>query len=290
MCSLNFYIIWIIWIRMNKSWLSLSVFSDKQNQDIISSYFDQYSLGNHLCDDHITMYFSKNSKTEVNQILNIVSEKYEIIYNWGQLKSENWMDKWKDFFTPVFIDDKVVIIADWDNNDYQAEHIIKICPAMAFGTGHHESTQLVIQKMIDTNIGQFKSLLDLGSGSGILSILAKKMGVDNVTAIEVDPVCKDNFYENCQLSDVSNIDFQIADVHAFDNYEYDIILANIDKNNIIKILDKYQRYNSRAVMILAGLLESDLNEIKSNMKSCQIESINQQGEWISLVVRNVGSK
>ena len=270
---------------MENKWLSLSVYADKVNQDIISSYFDLYSLGNHFNEDHITMYFSVDNKNKAEGILLGIREKYKIIYEWNTVESENWMNNWKDFFKPVNIDDKVLIIPDWDEAEYESDFIIKICPAMAFGTGHHESTQLMIRHMMDYKIEQYDTLLDLGAGTGILSILAKKMGVNNVSGIEIDSVCEENFYKNCQLSDVSGIDFKISDVHSYNNYNYDVILANIDKINIIKILNTYQNSDSKAMMILAGLLDSDLDDIKDLITDCYIDNMTQDNEWISLVIK-----
>ena len=81
---------------------------------------------------------------------------------------------------------------------------IKINPAMAFGTGHHESTQLMIENMLEYDIGSYHKVIDLGCGSGVLSILASKMGCDNIIAIDNDSICKDNFLENCQLNSWSH--------------------------------------------------------------------------------------
>ena len=218
--------------------------------------------------------------------MNNITKKHNINYQWGDVELENWMDNWKDSFKPIKIDDKVMIVPDWDENIYSSDYVIKICPAMAFGTGHHESTQLVINQMLKLKVGNYNSLLDLGTGSGILSILAKKMGIKIVTAIDIDDVCEENFYQNCKLSNVENIGIQIQDVHAYENYDYDIILANIDKNNIIKILDKYQKSQTKAIMILAGILNSDLDEIKNCITNCTIENIDKMGEWASVIVKN----
>ena len=103
-------------------------------------------------------------------------------------------------------------------------------------------------------------------------------------------VCEENFYQNCTLSNVSDIEIQILDVHSYDDYNYDIILANIDKNNIVRILSKYQSSKTSATMILAGILNSDLDDIKDCMYNCAIENIEKKGEWISIVVKNKGSK
>ena len=179
-----------------------------------------------------------------------------------------------------------MIVPDWDEKKYNSGYIIKICPAMAFGTGHHESTQLIIEQMIKYKIGKYKKLLDLGTGSGILSILAKKMGIEEVTSIDIDPLCEENFHKNCELSDIKKIDFHTVDVHDYKNYNYDVILANIDKKNIIKILSQYQESRSKAMIILAGLLKTDFDEIKLCMNSCYIENVEEKGEWISLLVKN----
>jgi ribosomal protein L11 methyltransferase len=144
--------------------------------------------------------------------------------------------------------------------------------------------------MLRLKVGDYGSLLDLGTGSGILAILASKMGIEKVRAIDVDDVCEENFYQNCKLSNVENIDIQIKDVHMHNDYDYDIILANIDKNNIIKILDKYQKSQTNAIMILAGILNSDLDEIRNYMPNCKIEDTDILGEWASVVVKNKVSR
>ena len=139
------------------------------------------------------------------------------------------------------------------------------------------------------DISQYDSLLDLGSGSGILSILAKKMGVSDIMAIDIDPVCQDNFYKNCQLSNVSKIDFHVSDIHNYNNYSYDVILANIDKKNVLKILKKYESSDSTAILILSGFLDTDINDIKSTMKQSYIDNKKQKDEWISLVIKKKDS-
>ena len=270
---------------MNNKWLSLCINGSDQRLEIIGSYFDRYSLGSQINNDSITMYFFIDDKGKVGNILSGINDRYDIQYDWGIIKSENWMSNWKDFFNPVSIKDRVLIIPDWDQNDYSQDYIIKICPAMAFGTGHHASTQLVIEQMLHYDIGAYDTLLDLGTGSGILSILAKKMGVDNIVSIDIDSVCEDNFHQNCKLSNVSEINFIISDVHEYDSYQYDIIVANIDKKNIVKIVDKYQKSKTEALLILAGLLDSDLDDIKNCMKNCVIDNTLQKDEWISLAIK-----
>ena len=270
---------------MNKEWLSLCVIAN-DNQTIISSYFDSCSIGNQFKKDSVIIYFSSNNRKQAQNIVDDIIDKYDFEYKWKRIGFENWMNNWRDSFKPIKINNKVIVAPDWDRTVYHSDYIVKICPAMAFGTGHHESTQLMIEQMIKLNIGRYDSLLDLGTGSGILSILAKKMGINKVKSIDNDSLCEDNFYQNCKLSNVKGIDFKISDVHSHNDYDYDIILANIDKRNIIKILDKYQKSRTKAIMILAGLLDIHLKDIEDCIYLSDIKSIQKKGEWISLVVEN----
>ncbi|MAV64818.1 MAG: hypothetical protein CMG00_06485 [Candidatus Marinimicrobia bacterium] len=270
---------------MSNSWTSLNINTNQLDQSIISSYFEQYSLGNQYLDQEVIMYFLLKHKKVVNDIVLKLDKKYNIDYNWKIIKSENWMTNWKKYFKPVSIDEKVVIIPDWDQNEYKNPLVVKIFPAMAFGTGHHQSTQLMIRQMIKYDIGKYKKILDVGCGSGVLSITAKLMGSRIVDAIDNDLICRENFKKNCNLNKIKDINFSIEDVGDYSNYNYDVILANIDRNNILKILKSYQESNSSAILIVAGLLDIDSSFIQDALNGYCSESLMQMDEWISLVIR-----
>ena len=271
--------------ELNK-WLELNMIVSIEEKEIISGYFNDYTLGNHIEGNCIRMYFDFKDRKKVDLIIKDFRNLFEIKeIKWSSIDRENWMKNWMKNFTPVNISDRVMIAPDWDSNKYESMHTVKIYPAMAFGTGHHASTQLIIEHMIKYNVGCFNSLLDLGCGSGILSFLAKKMGINNVKAIDIDPICKDNFYKNLELNKIDDIDFSIQDVHAFKDYNFDVILANIDKKNIIKIINKYEQYNSEAILIIAGLLNTDKNDILECIKTASVDSILGKDEWISIVIK-----
>ena len=131
-----------------------------------------------------------------------------------------------------------------------------------------------------------EAVADLGCGSGVLSILASKMGCDNIIAIDNDSICKDNFLENCQLNSTNNIKFHIEDIHKWDCSDCDIILANINKNNILKIIDKFEKSSSKSILIVSGLLNSDLDQILERLSISVVKNIKRKNEWISLVIKN----
>ena len=113
------------------------------------------------------------------------------------------------------------------------------------------------------------------------------MGLNNVTGIEIDSVCEENFYKNCQLSDVDGIDFKISDIHSHENYNYDVILANINKNIILKLLPRIKKNRTnQCKIILSGLLISDRDDIIDLIEQLGFKLLeeNHKGEWICFVI------
>ena len=271
---------------MSNNWLELNLFADIENIEIISSYFSNITLGNHIEGKTIKLYFDFNDKDQAELILDDVCHFFNVQdVKWSTIKEENWMKNWMKNFQPVNILNKVMIIPDWDKNRYDVENVIKIHPGMAFGTGHHATTQLIVEHMVNYDIGKFDSLLDLGCGSGILSLLSLKMGVKKVLAIDIDHVCEENFYKNADLNKLSNIEFSVQDVHKFNNYNYDIILANIDKQNIIKIINKFEQDNFESILIISGFLYQDKDQILGCLRNTFADEILKKGEWGSMVIK-----
>ena len=155
---------------------------------------------------------------------------------------------------------------------------------MAFGTGHHETTFLMIEEILKLKVLD-KKILDLGSGSGILSIIARKLGFEIIKAIEFDQICEDNIYYNMKINSINDndIDISFQDARNLDNYNYDVILANIEKTIIMDLIPLIKVKNSK--VILSGILIDQEQEvynklIKENFKNI---SINKKGEWVCLV-------
>ena len=154
----------------NQVWSTLTIFGEEDNRDIFISHIQNVMLGCEQSLESSTLYFERSHVNRVNNMLN--SSKYINNWKWSEIKEKNWNKKCKDFFKPVIVDKKVEIIPYWRNatTDYLS---IKINPALAFGTGHHETTYMMIQAILEFDLNE-KSVFDIGTGSGILSILAKK--------------------------------------------------------------------------------------------------------------------
>lgn len=204
---------------------------------------------------------------------------------------EDWHLTWKDNFTSINFENKLTIIPDWKNSKNDGE-VVKIKPGMAFGTGHHETTYLMLEQLLSKiNPKDNVSVLDLGAGSGVLSISAKKLGADKVVAVEFDKECEDNFYENLELNNLTGeIPIFFEDVLKWQKFDFDIILANINKNVIVDLIPILSKQNVTEVL-LTGLLIEKQDEIIAliNKYDFQVNEIFYKGDWMLLSINKINS-
>ena len=270
-----------------KQWDILVLSGNLEDVEIISSYILDESLGSYIDNNSQSYYFEFGKKDFIENILNQHINKFDVNFNWEVKQQEDWHLNWKDNFQPIEIDNDLIIVPDWDQNTYHNKHMIKIRPGMAFGTGHHETTFLMLKHLIK-NIKANDSVLDLGSGSGILSIASHIYNASQITSVEYDEDCRNNFLENLEINEVENqdIDFIIGDVLSLKEFNYDIILANINKNIIKELIPNLK--NTNAKILLSGLLDQDQSEIESLLKLHNMNLIykDQYNEWILMVVQN----
>ncbi len=210
-------------------------------------------------------------------------------------QNEDWLENWKRNFKPFHLTETLVIQPDWENYRAQpGETVLTIAPKMAFGTGHHESTQLCLFLM-DEILQPGMSVLDVGAGSGILSIYAKKKGAASVLGIDNDPVTIENANENLALNRIdSGVEFKLGDGHAFSGKPFDLVIANINRNILLEIMENLrQATRSGGKLILSGILKTD--------RSLMVDALEEQGfelipekvknEWIGLAFKKkAGSK
>jgi ribosomal protein L11 methyltransferase len=176
------------------------------------------------------------------------------------IKAENWNQQWEASFQPVLIAGNVFIRADFHDPNKNARYDIVITPKMSFGTGHHETTMMMIEAMCDLDcIG--KSFLDFGTGTGVLAIFAEKLGAESVTAIDCDSWSIANAKENIARNNCKRISLIQKDNIPTGN-EYDVIVSNINKNII---LDSFHEFSNGlkkgGALVVSGLLDSDLDEV-----------------------------
>jgi len=261
----------------------LSINDENGNVDVIQSLLGNDCLGAYFKNGAAQLYFDGGKRDNIEVSLQNINADFQFQWKWKKQKKEDWHLAWQDNFTPVVIDKKLAVIPHWQN-EISADTVIKIKPGMAFGTGHHETTWLMLNQVLK-QIKPRMSVLDLGAGSGILSIASIKLGAEKVDAIEFDPDCESNFYENLQLNQIEeNMHYYQYDVLNWKNFNYDIIFANINRNVIERLIPNFRE--TKAKVILSGLLESDYEAIKHICQSqnFQVKEKMNKGEWICIVL------
>ncbi len=216
-------------------------------------------------------------------LLKIMLDYPDITFNKQIIPAQNWNALWESSFERVIVDDFVAVRASFHASVLDAEHEIIITPKMSFGTGHHATTFMMMQQMRELDFTN-KLVADFGTGTGVLAILAEKMGAKKVVAIDNDEWSIANAKENIEANNCRNI-FLIKDDSLHNDSLYDIVLANINKNIILENLQAFAAcLNENGLLLISGLLKEDEEEIMNEMKKFSLEHIFtlHRGAWISL--------
>ena len=261
----------------------LNVQDDNGKVDIIQSLIGSNCLGSYINNDTAKLYFQGGLKNQIETQLIEINSGFPFKWKWEKQNKEDWHLMWQDNFQPMIVDAKLAIIPHWQL-DSPEDIVIKIKPGMAFGTGHHETTWLMLSQILKY-IKPGMSILDLGTGSGILSIASIKLGAGKVDAVENDPDCIINFNENLKLNNITEgVQYYQVDALNWNHFNYDLILANINRKVIEKLIAKFKV--SKRPILLSGLLKTDYSPIE---KMCikhqlQVKEKNIKGEWICILI------
>lgn len=187
-----------------------------------------------------------------------------ITYSYQEAEDKDWNEEWeKNFFQPIVIGDRCVIHSTFHHDVPQAEYDIVINPQMAFGTGHHETTSLVIGELLESDL-QGKAALDMGCGTSILAILARMRGAQPCTAIDIDEWCIRNSLENIELNRVDQISVSQGDASSLaDKGPFDLVIANINRNILLNDMKSYvARMKPDAALLMSGFYVEDIPLIR----------------------------
>ncbi|HRE49800.1 MAG TPA: 50S ribosomal protein L11 methyltransferase [Flavitalea sp.] len=202
------------------------------------------------------------------------------------IEQKNWNEEWERSFPPVVVDDYCAIRASFHPPVSSVAHEIIITPKMSFGTGHHATTYLMIRLMKDIRFTNC-AVLDFGTGTGVLAILAEKLGASSITAIDNDNWSIDNAKENIGANRCRRIQVMERSAPPPDE-TYDIILANINKNVILaEMAAMEQHLEENGVLLISGLLEEDKKEIADKASTVHLTIVHtgQKDNWIALVLK-----
>lgn len=211
------------------------------------------------------------------------SGEFRITFTYEEIEQVNWNTEWEKNFEPIRVNDTVSVRASFhEKTDLQYDIVIE--PKMSFGTGHHETTHLMIQQLLALDLKD-KTVLDMGSGTGILAIMAELRGAKSVDAIDIDDWCYENALENATRNNCTKIRVFKGDAALLAEKNYDMIIANINRNVLINDLPVYNKcLNKGGVLLLSGFYREDIPFIKKAATGLGLKEsdVLEKNNWISL--------
>ena len=258
---------------------------NETNREILTAYLAQLDFESF--DDTVNELnaFYPSGKLNEGEIQLILSGlPFDVSYTEENMPDINWNEEWeKNYFQPLLIDGKCLVRAPFHKDFPTAEYEIIIEPNMAFGTGNHETTSLMIEHLLDLNVNDL-DVLDMGCGTGILGIFASMRGCKSVTAIDIDNWAFESIVENCRLNKITNVEASIGDAKLLGKRKFDLILANIQKNVILQDIETYVSVlNDDGILIVSGFYKDDLEDIMGKASELYLHklSIKERNSWIA---------
>ncbi len=200
-----------------------------------------------------------------------------------EIEPVNWNAEWERNFTPIVVDDRCTVRASFHEKK-DTEFDIIIDPKMSFGTGHHETTHLMIGMIMEMDFNK-KAILDMGCGTGVLAILAHKKGAAAVTAVDIDPWSYENCIENATRNDCSGIEIIQGDLKKVEGRRFDIIIANINRNVLLEQLPGYaSMLNPGGNLLLSGFYSEDIPAIEGRcgILDLTLSKKSKRNNWVAL--------
>lgn len=253
-----------------------------QEQEILIAMLSEKGYDGFEQTDEMVKTFIEKVNFDENVLVEICKDKH-IIYTKDNIPAQNWNQSWESNFQPVVVGDFVGIRADFHQPVTGVQHEIIITPKMSFGTGHHATTHLMIEQMQKIDF-RHQTVIDFGTGTGILAILAEKLGASEIVGIDNDDWSIENAEENALKNDCCKIRLVLSDEPKLAN-QYGIILANINRNVIMEnfsLLEK--QLKEKGVLLISGLLEKDKTDIvdAANELDLKLEEEAVKNGWIAL--------
>ena len=228
------------------------------------------------------------SEIDINEIQILNTKEFKISFEINSVEKQNWNIKWESNFEPIYVDNICCVRAPFHpKSDYKYDLIIE--PKMSFGTGHHETTSMMISFILANEFTN-SSVCDIGSGTGVLAILAEQRGANRIDAIDIDNWCYLNSLENIDRNNSKNINVFEGEVEKIMNLRYDIIFANINLNVLLKDISTYAKMlNKGGVIYLSGFYEKDINSIELVAKNSNLTliEVKKKNNWVALQLSKV---
>ncbi|OGS71712.1 MAG: ribosomal protein L11 methyltransferase [Flavobacteria bacterium RIFCSPLOWO2_12_FULL_35_11] len=219
----------------------------------------------------------------LDDIYVLKSGEFQISYEMREIEQTNWNIEWEKNFNPIQVDGLVSIRAPFHENP-NLKYDIVIEPKMSFGTGHHETTHMMVQHLLDLDVAG-KKVLDMGCGTGILAIFAEMKGAKPIDAIDIDNWCYQNSLENVERNNCKHISVYEGDASLLKDKKYDVIIANINRNILLYDMHVYAScLDENGVILLSGFYKEDIPVIDTEVSKygLKLDKQIERNNWVAL--------
>jgi len=254
--------------------------------DVLAEELGELGFESFVTTEELLAAYILENKFDENKVKELLADfpfEASINYKYNQIESKNWNEEWeKHFFEPIVIGNECVIHSSFHQNVPKATYDIIIDPKMAFGTGHHETTSLVIGELLKMDL-EGKKVLDMGCGTAVLAILASMRGAIDIVAIDIDTWCTENSLENLDVNRISNIEVKLGGAELLEGMHFDIVLANISRNILLADMEKYvDCLSSGGELYMSGFYKEDipLIEAEANSNSLKMIDFKEKNNWV----------
>ncbi len=214
------------------------------------------------------------------QILN--SDEFEIIYTISEIAQVNWNKEWEKNFQPIEVTKECALRAPF-HKPFNVKYEIIIEPKMSFGTGHHETTFMMLQFILENDF-KGKSVIDMGCGTAVLAILAEKRGASKIDAVDIDEWCFENSVENVERNNCENISVYQGIASFLEGKKYDVLIANINRNILLQDMEAYsEAINKNGALYLSGYYKEDLPVITKTCNNLGLKFVEnkERNNWVA---------
>jgi ribosomal protein L11 methyltransferase len=233
----------------------------------------------------VTGYIQKKdwNTAILEEVFILNSDEFSIEYKQNEVAQTNWNAEWEKNFQPIQVDDFVSIRAPFHKNP-NLKYDIVIEPKMSFGTGHHETTHMMVRHLLQLDL-EHKKVLDMGCGTGILAIFAEMKGAQPIDAIDIDTWCYENSLENVARNNCEHISVFKGDSALLMNRKYDVIIANINRNILLSDMEVYANcIQEKGVLLLSGFYQEDISiiDVEASKYNLKLETFIEKNNWVAL--------
>jgi ribosomal protein L11 methyltransferase len=270
------------------NWIGLHIECSEETRDILLAELSQLPFSTFEETDEGLAAFCESEgwkEAEVKEIL----ERYSITsFEIREVEKVNWNEEWEKNYDPIFVSDQLVVRAPFhEPTNYPLELIIR--PQMSFGTGHHATTHLVLAYQLSLDQNE-KKVLDVGCGTGVLAIMARKQGAKDILAIDIEDWCVENSLENFALNNCEDIVAEQKELGGVVDSNFDIILANITKGVHLDLMEMYHsKMNAGGRLVMSGFFDEDVEELKSVAEHSGFQFVDSKelNGWAMLACRKL---